>query len=166
MSRCVVGMVTCSSKAEARKLAAAVLTPRLAACVNIVDDVESHYWWQGKLEKSIISFYANHRDCGWATDDAGASAVHSLLSNLRQFQMQHAEGGALGLGAHTLHGGLGPGGGWGPDLGSPAGGGAAAAPKAAAGGGAGASDGKAVSRRLQAELMQLMVRRRRGRRAQ
>ena len=51
MSRCVVGMVTCGSKAEARKLARAVLEPKLAACVNIVDGIESHYWWQGKLEQ-------------------------------------------------------------------------------------------------------------------
>ena len=46
----VVGMVTCSSRTEARKLARAVLTKKLAACVNILDGAESHYWWQGKLE--------------------------------------------------------------------------------------------------------------------
>ncbi len=50
-TKCVVGMVTCSSKTEARKLARAVLEPKLAACVNIVAGVESHYWWQGKLER-------------------------------------------------------------------------------------------------------------------
>ena len=50
MSNCVVGLVTCSSRAEARKLAKAVLEKKLAACVNILDGVESHYWWQGKLE--------------------------------------------------------------------------------------------------------------------
>lgn len=52
MKRCVVGMVTCSSKAEARKLAAVVLRPKLAACVNILGGAESHYWWKGKLEKA------------------------------------------------------------------------------------------------------------------
>jgi periplasmic divalent cation tolerance protein len=51
MSRCVVGMVTCGSKVEARKLAQAVLEPKLAACVNIISGIESHYWWQGKLEQ-------------------------------------------------------------------------------------------------------------------
>jgi periplasmic divalent cation tolerance protein len=51
MSGCVVGMVTCGSKAEARKLAQAVLAPKLAACVNIVAGVESHYWWRGRLER-------------------------------------------------------------------------------------------------------------------
>lgn len=52
MKRCVVGLVTCSSRAEARRLAHAVLKPKLAACVNILRGVESHYWWQDKLERS------------------------------------------------------------------------------------------------------------------
>ncbi len=50
MSRYVIGLVTCGSRAEARKLARAALAGKLAACVNILDRVESHYWWQGKLE--------------------------------------------------------------------------------------------------------------------
>ena len=52
MTNAVVGMVTCSSRAEARKVARAVLTKKLAACVNIVSGLESHYWWQGKLESA------------------------------------------------------------------------------------------------------------------
>ena len=50
MTNAVVGMVTCSSRTEARKVARAILTKKLAACVNIVSGLESHYWWQGKLE--------------------------------------------------------------------------------------------------------------------
>ena len=50
MANELVGLVTCSTKAEARKLARAVLSKKLAACVNIVPGLESHYWWQGKLE--------------------------------------------------------------------------------------------------------------------
>ncbi|HUK81003.1 MAG TPA: divalent cation tolerance protein CutA [Verrucomicrobiae bacterium] len=52
MNRYVVGLVTCPSRAQARKLARAVLAKKLAACVNILDGVESHYWWQGKLDKA------------------------------------------------------------------------------------------------------------------
>jgi periplasmic divalent cation tolerance protein len=44
--------VTASNMEEARRLAEAVLQPRLAACVNIVPGLESHYWWQGKLERA------------------------------------------------------------------------------------------------------------------
>jgi periplasmic divalent cation tolerance protein len=52
MSKFVVGMVTCSSRAEGRNLAKRVLSKKLAACVNILGGVESHYWWQGKMEQS------------------------------------------------------------------------------------------------------------------
>jgi periplasmic divalent cation tolerance protein len=52
MTNYIVGMVTCSSRAEARKIAQAILSKKLAACVNVLDGVESHYWWQGKLENA------------------------------------------------------------------------------------------------------------------
>jgi periplasmic divalent cation tolerance protein len=42
--------VTASSMAEGRELARAIVEKRLAACVNLVPGMESHYWWQGKLE--------------------------------------------------------------------------------------------------------------------
>ena len=44
--------VTSSSLEEARDLAQGILEQRLAACVNFIPGVESHYWWQGKLEKA------------------------------------------------------------------------------------------------------------------
>jgi periplasmic divalent cation tolerance protein len=44
-------LVTAAGIEEARRIADAVLEPRLAACVNIVPGVESHYWWQGRLEQ-------------------------------------------------------------------------------------------------------------------
>lgn len=47
----VVVLVTAPDLKTARALAEAVLQPRLAACVNIVPRLESHYWWQGKLEQ-------------------------------------------------------------------------------------------------------------------
>ena len=52
MTNCVVGIVACSSRTEARQVAKAVLDRKLAACVNILDGVESHYWWHGKLEQA------------------------------------------------------------------------------------------------------------------
>ena len=50
MTNAVVGMVTCASRTEARKVARTIVTKKLAACVNVVGGLESHYWWQGKLE--------------------------------------------------------------------------------------------------------------------
>ena len=33
-------------------LAGAALQSRLVACANLLPKIESHYWWQGKLESS------------------------------------------------------------------------------------------------------------------
>jgi periplasmic divalent cation tolerance protein len=44
-------LVTCGSKAEARRIANHVVRKRLAACVNIVlSPVQSIYRWKGKVE--------------------------------------------------------------------------------------------------------------------
>jgi len=45
-------LVTAPDLKTARRLARAALTARLAACVNLVPKLESHYWWRGKLEQS------------------------------------------------------------------------------------------------------------------
>ena len=42
--------VTAPSLEEARSLAKGILDKRLAACVNLIPGLESHYWWQGKME--------------------------------------------------------------------------------------------------------------------
>jgi len=52
MSAFVVGLVTCSSRGEARKIARAILEKKLAACVNIIGGLESHYCWKNKLENA------------------------------------------------------------------------------------------------------------------
>jgi len=41
--------VTCGSRAQARRLAAALLAERLVACVNLISGMESLYWWRGKV---------------------------------------------------------------------------------------------------------------------
>jgi periplasmic divalent cation tolerance protein len=52
-SRNRIVLVTCGSRAEARRIARSVVEKRLAACVNIVTSpVESIYTWKGKVEKA------------------------------------------------------------------------------------------------------------------
>jgi len=46
----IVVLVTVDSEKTARKVTSALLKARKAACVNIISKVESHYWWQGKIE--------------------------------------------------------------------------------------------------------------------
>ena len=46
-----VVLVTAPGLKVARRLAALALEARLAACANLLPGVESHYWWQGKLER-------------------------------------------------------------------------------------------------------------------
>jgi periplasmic divalent cation tolerance protein len=44
-------LVTAPSIKVARAIARTVLNARLAACVNLIPSVESHYWWQNRLER-------------------------------------------------------------------------------------------------------------------
>jgi periplasmic divalent cation tolerance protein len=43
-------LVTAPDLKTARALAKAALKARLAACANLIPKVESHYWWEGKIE--------------------------------------------------------------------------------------------------------------------
>jgi periplasmic divalent cation tolerance protein len=45
-------LVTAPNLSTARKLVRLALQARLVACGNLVPRLESHYWWQGKIEKS------------------------------------------------------------------------------------------------------------------
>jgi periplasmic divalent cation tolerance protein len=42
--------IACSSTDEAGAVSAALLDPRLAACVQTIGPVESRYWWRGSQE--------------------------------------------------------------------------------------------------------------------
>ena len=48
----IVILTTCETKDEARKLARALVEERVAACVNIVSQVESVYRWKGQVESA------------------------------------------------------------------------------------------------------------------
>ncbi|MBI3318204.1 MAG: divalent-cation tolerance protein CutA [Candidatus Omnitrophica bacterium] len=45
-------LTTAGSRAQARRLAKLALRERAAACVNLIPQVDSWYWWKGKVEKS------------------------------------------------------------------------------------------------------------------
>jgi len=47
----IVIFITCAEKPEAIKIAKALLTKKLVACVNIVDKLDSFFWWKGKIDR-------------------------------------------------------------------------------------------------------------------
>jgi periplasmic divalent cation tolerance protein len=52
MTNARIILTTAGSKEEASKIAHALVERRLAACVNIVPQIESVYRWQGKVERA------------------------------------------------------------------------------------------------------------------
>ena len=48
----VAVLVTTPNAATARKLSRRALEARLVACGNLIPRIESHYWWQGQIERS------------------------------------------------------------------------------------------------------------------
>jgi periplasmic divalent cation tolerance protein len=52
MSNASIILTTAGSHEEAQKIAHALVERHLAACVNIVPQIESVYRWQGKIESA------------------------------------------------------------------------------------------------------------------
>ncbi|GIX50165.1 MAG: divalent-cation tolerance protein CutA [Limisphaera sp.] len=48
----VIVLMTAPDMETARRLARGALEARLVACVNLVPGVESHYWWEGRVEQA------------------------------------------------------------------------------------------------------------------
>ncbi len=48
----IVVFVTAKNKPQAIKIAKGVLEAKVAACVNIIDAVQSLFWWEGKIDSS------------------------------------------------------------------------------------------------------------------
>jgi periplasmic divalent cation tolerance protein len=51
MDRAVFVYTTYPSLVEAEQAGRAIVERRLAACVNILPGMISHYWWQGAIER-------------------------------------------------------------------------------------------------------------------
>ena len=48
----IVIFVTVSSKQEAQKISISLIKQKLAACVNVVDKVDSIFFWENKVQKA------------------------------------------------------------------------------------------------------------------
>ena len=45
-------VLSCRDKKEAENISRIILENRLGACVNIMEKIESLFWWKGKIEES------------------------------------------------------------------------------------------------------------------
>ena len=52
MEHAVLVYTTWPSIVEAEEAGRAIVEKRLAACVNILPGMVSHYWWEGKIERA------------------------------------------------------------------------------------------------------------------
>jgi periplasmic divalent cation tolerance protein len=52
MERALLVYTTYPSIVEAERAGRAIVEQRLAACVNILPGMVSHYWWQGTVERA------------------------------------------------------------------------------------------------------------------
>lgn len=68
MADAIIIFVTTSSKEEAREIAKGLVGAKLVACVNIVDAIQSIFWWQGKV----------------CEEEEGLMIIKSIKANLRQ----------------------------------------------------------------------------------
>lgn len=48
----IIIFITTAHKKEARRIAKALLENKLAACVNIIPEIGSLFWWQAKIDSA------------------------------------------------------------------------------------------------------------------
>ena len=51
-SEAIVVFMTAGSREEAERIAQSLVSKRLAACVQILPEMQSVYWWQGQIENA------------------------------------------------------------------------------------------------------------------
>ena len=79
MERAVLVYTTWPSIVEAERAGRAIVERRLAACVNILPGMISHYWWEGKIERAeeVVMFVK--------TRAALAEAVHEAVKERHSY---------------------------------------------------------------------------------
>ena len=76
-----VVLTTTGSKAEAQKIACALVERKLAACVNIVGPIESVYRWKGAVES------AEEFLCVVKTTAAAVERVSAAIKELHSYEL-------------------------------------------------------------------------------
>ncbi len=74
-------LTTTASKAEAQKIAGALVERKLAACVNVVGPIASVYRWKGAVEN------AEEFLCLVKTTAAAAAKVQAAIQELHSYEL-------------------------------------------------------------------------------
>jgi len=81
MERAVFVYTTWPSTVEAEKAGRALVESRLAACVNILPGMVSHYWWEGKIERGEEAVMIIKTRAALAQDvEAAVKSLHSYTT--------------------------------------------------------------------------------------
>jgi periplasmic divalent cation tolerance protein len=81
VERTVLVYTTYPSVVEAETAGRAIVERRLAACVNILPGMVSHYWWQGAIERGeeVVMIVKTRASLADAVRDA-VKATHSYTT--------------------------------------------------------------------------------------
>lgn len=77
----VLVLTTCPDGEGAESLALSLIEARLAACVNVLPAMTSHYWWHGRVER------AAERQLVVKTTRACVGALEVFLSEHHPYQL-------------------------------------------------------------------------------
>ncbi len=86
--------ITAESPEQAAQIGRTLVEERLVACVNIIKDTQSIYWWQGSIQEDneSILIAKTHSDCLSALTDR-VKALHSYdCPCVVSFALQENEG--------------------------------------------------------------------------
>jgi periplasmic divalent cation tolerance protein len=74
----IVVLMTAGSREEAARLADMLVGARLAACVQILPEIESIYHWQGKVERAPeVLLLAKTTEANFAALEAAVRSLHT-----------------------------------------------------------------------------------------
>ena len=78
MSDAIMVLMTAGSREEAARLADMLVGARLAACVQILPEIESIYHWEGKVERAPeILLLAKTTQANFAALETAVRSLHS-----------------------------------------------------------------------------------------
>src|ERR1700730_9059798 len=97
MERALLVYTTYPSIVEAERAGRSIVEQRLAACVNILPGMVSHYWWQGKVERGEeVVMIIKTRSSLAARVCAAVKAEHSYTTPaILVLSIEHVDSGYL-----------------------------------------------------------------------